>query len=66
MNKFKLLFNILLAKYDILNEYSLSDEIKRALEAHLINHINIPKKPTAGRLTPLPSADSASVNINIA
>jgi hypothetical protein len=66
MNKFKPLFDILLAKYDTLNEYSFSDEIKRVLEAHLINYIDISKKPTAGRLTPLPSADSTSANTNIA
>jgi hypothetical protein len=66
MNKFKLLFNILLAKYDTFNEYPFFDEIKRALEAYLINYIDIPKKLIAGRLTPLPFADSASANINIA
>jgi hypothetical protein len=66
INKFKLLFDIPLAKYDTLNEYPPSDEIKRALEAHLINHIDIPKKPTAGRSTPLPSVDSTSANTNIA
>jgi hypothetical protein len=63
MNKFKPLFNIPLAKYDTLNEYPSSDEVKRALEAHLINHIDIPKKPTAGRSTPSPSTDSASANV---
>jgi hypothetical protein len=66
MNKFKLLFDILLAKYDTLNEYPPSDKVKRALKAHLINYIDIPKKLTAGRLTPLPSADSVSANTNIA
>jgi arsenate reductase-like glutaredoxin family protein len=66
MNKFKLLFDILLAKCDTLNEYLLSDEVKRALKAHLINYIDIPKKPTAGRLTPLLSIDSTSANANVA
>jgi hypothetical protein len=63
MNKFKLLFDILLAKYDTLNEYPPFDEIKRALEAHLINYIDIPKKLTAGRSTPSPSTDSTSANV---
>jgi hypothetical protein len=53
MNKFKPLFDIPLAKYDILNEYPPFDEIKRALKAHLINYIDIPKKLIAERLTPL-------------
>jgi hypothetical protein len=66
MNKFKLLFDIPLAKYDTLNEYPPSDEVKRALEAHLINHTDIPKKPTAGRSTPLLSIDSALANANVA
>jgi hypothetical protein len=66
MNKFKPLFDIPLAKYDTLNEYPPSDEVKRALEAHLVNHTDIPKKPTAGRSTPSPSADSASANANVA
>jgi hypothetical protein len=66
MNKFKLLFDILLAKYDIFNEYSPFDEIKRVLEAYLINYIDIPKKLIAGRLTPSPFIDSASANTNIA
>jgi hypothetical protein len=60
------LFDILLAKYDTLNEYPPSDEVKRALEAYLVNYTDIPKKPTAGRLTPLPSVDSASANANVA
>jgi hypothetical protein len=47
MNKFKPLFDIPLAQYDNLNEYPPADDIKRALEAHLVNHPNVPKKPTA-------------------
>ena len=47
MNKYKPLFDIPLAQYDNLNEYPPADEIKRALEAHLVNHPNVPKKPTA-------------------
>jgi hypothetical protein len=46
MNKFKPLFDILLAQYNNLNEYPLTDDIKRALEAHLINYSNVSKKPT--------------------
>ena len=42
MNKFKPLFDIPLAQYDTLNEYPPSDEVKRALEAHLVNHLDIP------------------------
>jgi hypothetical protein len=63
MNKFKPLFDIPLAKYDILNEYPPFDEVKRALEAYLINYINIPKKLTAGRLTPLLFIDSILANV---
>jgi hypothetical protein len=63
MNKFKPLFDIPLAKYDILNEYPPFDEIKRALKAHLINYIDIPKKPTAGRLTPLLFINSILANV---
>jgi len=51
MNKFKPLFDIPLAKYDTLNEYPPSDEVKRALEAHLVNHSEVPKKPTVGKPT---------------
>src|SRR6266480_3186719 len=47
MNKFKPLFDIPLAQYDNLEEYPPADDIKRALEAHLINHLNVPKKSTA-------------------
>jgi hypothetical protein len=47
MNKFKPLCDIPLAQYDNLNEYPPADDIKRALEAHLINHLNVPKKSTA-------------------
>jgi len=62
MNKFKPLFDIPLAKYDALNEYPPSDEVKRALEAHLVNHTDIPKKPTVEK----PSQPTiASVNTNI-
>jgi hypothetical protein len=46
MNKFKPLFDIPLAQYDNLNEYPPADDIKRALEAHLVNHPNAPQKPT--------------------
>jgi hypothetical protein len=66
MNKFKPLFDILLAKYDTLNEYPSFDEVKRTLEAHLINYINIPKKLIAERLIASPSIDSTSANTNIA
>src|SRR5437016_13966135 len=52
MNKFKPLFDIPLAKYDNMDEYPLADEIKRALEAHLVNHPNVPKKPTASSNAP--------------
>jgi len=47
MNKFKPLFDIPLAQYDNMDEYPPADDIKRALEAHLVNHPNVPKKPTA-------------------
>jgi hypothetical protein len=63
MNKFKSLFNILLAKYDTLNKYPPFDEVKRALETHLINYIDIPKKLTAGRSTPLLFIDSTLTNV---
>jgi hypothetical protein len=66
MNKFKLLFDILLVKYDIFNEYSSFDEVKRVLETYLINYIDIFKKLIAGRLTPLLFIDSASANANVA
>jgi hypothetical protein len=62
MNKFKPLFDIPLAKYDSLDEYPPSDEVKRALEAHLVNHSDIPKKPTAST----PSQPTASINTNVA
>jgi hypothetical protein len=46
MNKFKPLFDIRLAQYDTLDEYPPAEEIKRVLEAHLVNHSDIPpKKP---------------------
>jgi hypothetical protein len=35
-----------------MDEYPPADEIKRALEAHLINHPNALKKPTASNNTP--------------
>jgi predicted ATP-grasp superfamily ATP-dependent carboligase len=62
MNKFTPLFDIPLTKYDTLNEYPPSDEVKRALKAHLVNHSDIPKKPTVGQ----PSQPiTASANTNI-
>jgi hypothetical protein len=51
MNKFKPHFDISLTKYDALNEYPSPDEVKRALETHLINYSDIPKKPTAEKPT---------------
>jgi len=63
MNKFKPLFDIPLAKYDSLNEYPAPDEVKRALEAHLVNHPDIPKKPTAEKTTSSEPAASANTNI---
>ena len=65
MNKFKPLFDIPLAQYDTLNEYPPSDEVKRTLEAHLVNHSDIPTKPTVGKSTPS-QVQSASVNANVA
>jgi hypothetical protein len=52
MNKFKPLFDIPLAKYNNMDEYPPADEIKRALKAHLINHPNALKKPTASSNAP--------------
>jgi hypothetical protein len=49
------LFDIPLAKYDNLDEYPAADEIKRALEAHLVNNPNTPKKPTASGNAPPPA-----------
>jgi hypothetical protein len=63
MNKFKPLFDIPLAKYNALNEYPPSDEVKRALKAHLVNYSEIPKKPTAEKPS---QPTTASANINIA
>jgi hypothetical protein len=60
MSKFKPLFDIPLARYEDLNEYPPADEVKRALEAHLVNHSDIPKKPTVENTT-TPAA-SASAN----
>jgi hypothetical protein len=65
MSKFTPLLDIPLAKYDTLNEYPPSDEVKRALEAHLVNHSDIPKKPTVGMSTPS-QAQPASANANVA
>jgi hypothetical protein len=62
MNKFIPLFDIPLTKYNALNEYPPSDEIKRALEAHLVNHSDIPKKPTVEKST---QPITASTNTNI-
>jgi hypothetical protein len=62
MNKFKPLFDIPLAKYDVLNEYPPSDEVKRALEAQLFNHPDIPKKPTV-RKPSQPTTASANTNV---
>jgi hypothetical protein len=47
MNKFKPLFDILLAQYENLNEYPPVDDIKRVLEAYLVNYSDVPKKFTA-------------------
>src|SRR5271163_4729252 len=68
MNKFKPLFDIPLAKYDTLEAYPPPEEVKRAIEAHLVNHqSDIPKKPTAGKPTkPTPSEPAASINANVA
>jgi hypothetical protein len=62
MSKFNPLFDIPLAKYDTLNEYPPPDEVKRALEAHLVNHSDIPKKLTAGK-PPQPTTASANTNV---
>ena len=63
MNKFKPLFDIPLAQYDTLEEYPSPDEVKRALEAHLVNHTDIPKKPTVEKQS---QSTTASVNTNFA
>src|SRR5277367_6825444 len=70
MNKFKPLFDIPLAKYNTLEEYPPPEKVKRALEAHLVNHQSeIPKKPTAEKPTqptqPTASEPTASINANI-
>ena len=52
MNKFKPLFDIPLAKYDNMDEYPPADKIKRALEAHFVNHPNAPKKSTTSSNAP--------------
>lgn len=65
MKKFKPLLDIPLAKYKTLNEYPPSDEIKRALEAHLPDNPDAPKKPTAGKSTPS-QTQSASANTTVA
>jgi hypothetical protein len=64
MSKFSPLFDIPIARYDTLNEYPPSDEVKRALEAHLVNHSDIPSKPTVGMSTPS-QAQPASANANV-
>jgi hypothetical protein len=64
MNKFKPLFDIPLAKYDTLEEYPSPEEVKRALEAHLVNHTEIPKKLTVDKSTPS-QATAALANTNI-
>ena len=67
MNKYKPRFDIPLAKYDSMDEYPKPDEVKRALEAHLVNHPDIPKKPTAEKTSSTtPSQPGASVNTNVA
>jgi hypothetical protein len=67
MNKFKPLFDIPLAQYDTLEEYPASDEIKRALEAHLVNHSVIPQKPTVEKPSQSTAASvPASANANVA
>jgi hypothetical protein len=58
MSKFKPLFDIPLTQYDTLEEYPPSDEVKRALEAHLVNHSDIPKKPTVGKIELTVSANT--------
>jgi hypothetical protein len=47
MSKFKPLFDIPLAQYNNLNEFPPANDIKRALKAHLVNHPDVSKKPTA-------------------
>jgi hypothetical protein len=64
MNKFKPLFDIPLAQYETLNEYPPADEVKRALEAHLVNHSDIPKKPTVEK-PPQSQDQPASANANV-
>ena len=67
MNKYKPLFDIPLAKYDSMDEYPKPDEIKRALKTHLVNHPDIPKKPTAEKMSSTMLFQSeASVNTNVA
>jgi hypothetical protein len=63
MNKFKPLFDIPLAKYDTLEEYPAPEEVKRALEAHLVNHAEIPKKPTVGKSSTQATAPLVNTNI---
>jgi chitinase len=59
MNKLISFFNIPLIKYDILNEYPFFDEIKRVLEAYLVNYLDISKKLIVEKLI------TASINVNI-
>jgi len=47
MNKYRPLFDMPLAQYDKLNKYPPAEDIKRALEAHLVKYPDVPKKPTA-------------------
>ena len=64
MSNFRPLFDIPLAQYDNLNEYPPADDIKRALEAHLINHPNVPKKPTASSNAAATANNTAAGNNN--
>jgi hypothetical protein len=65
MNKYKPLFDIPLAAYEGLDKYPAADDVKRALEAHLVNHPDIPKKPTAEPPS-APSQPPASANTTTA
>jgi hypothetical protein len=62
INKFKPLFDILFTKYDTFEKYFSSNKVKRALEAHLINYPDTPKKPTVGKFSQF-TAISAFVNV---
>ena len=65
MNKFKPLFDISLVRYKTLKEYPPLKEIKRALKTHLVNHTEILRKLTVGKLIPSQTI-TALVNTNIA